>query len=356
MNQELRLSASLYKRFKLCPKQAALSLDRDLKYLSKTSPAAALGRVAHKIVETCSKNPPGWGEIELRTWFESKWEELIHSEYELIKEEWKPNHVLEPESWRGLFKTKAAAKTLVTKSSGLLPHRGHGVSDANHQAAKVKLLTLPLVEEMLFSEEIGIQGQPDFVFLENGKATIYDYKFGKDQLDLEAHREQLYFYVILIEALLKIEVGRCAVVASANKIWDVPIDRNYMEHLRVDLLRVAKAIRDNNGIAIPKVENCGYCPFKSECTSFQSAKLKTADGYPMAIRGSIARVHHVDEGSQEIFIVSEDAPNDVEIRVFGIPNGYPLEVGHLIQVTDNLYFHSPSMVEFGWNSRLVVAN
>ena len=356
MNQELHLSASLYKRFKLCPKQAALSLERDLRYLSKTSPAAALGRVAHKIVETCSKNPTGWGEIELKTWFESKWEELIHSEYELMKVEWEPNHVLEPESWRGLFKTKAAAKTLVIKSSGLLPNRGSLMPDANHKAAKVKLLTLPLVEEMLFAEEIGIKGQPDFVFLENGKATIYDYKFGKDQLNLEVHREQLHFYIILVEASLKIEVGRCAVVASANRIWDIPIDRNYMELLRIDLLRVSKAISDNNCIAIPKVENCQYCPFKSECTSFQSAKLKMADGYPMVIRGSIAKVHQVDEDSQEVFIVTEDAPNDTEMRVFGIPNGYSLEVGSLIQITDNLYFHSPSMVEFGWNSRLVVAN
>jgi CRISPR-associated protein Cas4 len=345
------ITATLYKRFLLCPKQAAFSLDKAHDHLSKTTPGAALGRAAHKIVEMSMYLSPDLSEADLMLWFDSSWEDLVKIEYSKMQNEWAPNFALDYKSWRGFFKAKYAAKTLVTKNSGLLPMKRVKDPNVRIEGNNETTLTLPAVEEYLSSEELGIKGILDYIFNDDGKVTIFDYKFGKDQLILENHRLQMHFYLLLVEVVSNLKVERMAIVSSSNLVCDVPIDRVYAQELLSDIKRVKKALVSNSVIAMPSASNCQFCPYKSLCPQFKSAKLKTQSGNPMSITGVVGKINQIDEHFQEVQIEEEVIPKRV-IRIFGVPWQYSIQLGSNIQVMDNLHFHSESLIEFQWNSRL----
>jgi len=354
MTRTLLLSASLLNRYLSCPKQAAFSLEPQLKNYNKTTPSAALGSVVHKVLELSARNPVNWDESTLMDWFEKKWMELLFVEYENMQNEWKPNHVLNPYSWRGLYKAKAAARTLVTKNSGIRPSRTAIVESFSFAERSEGEVSFPFVEKYLVDPVLRIHGKLDYVTLEDGKATIIDYKFGRDQLFLDAHKLQMHFYVILLESVTKFPVEKCVIVTSANREQELPIDRVYIAFLLEEFSRVLKALETRKVLAYPSNDNCQFCAFKIKCTNFRNSNLRTPSGHPLIISGIILQVSKMDNKYQEVLVHQGDGLSATDFRIFRVPFEYPLEIGKKIHVYGNLYFHSGFLVEFQWNSTLEV--
>jgi CRISPR/Cas system-associated exonuclease Cas4 (RecB family) len=350
---ELRLSASLYQRFLNCPKSAAFSVSDETKHLNKPSLGAALGLVSHSLIENSVRIPTEWAPEQIEEWFESSWEKFVEEHRTTLENEWSPNKVPKPQSWPGYFATRASAKTLVLKNFGLLPPR-YPVQSALNKKTTLDKFDLPFVEKFLESSELGIFGKPDFVCLEDDKVVIYDYKFGRNQEDLEKHKFQMLFYQLLVESVLNLEVGKLAIVASANRVWEIAIDRHELENLRSDIPRVLDAIKSNRVAAIPNLNNCRFCAFKAVCEPFKNAKIDLYPNRPMAISGEILTIRRIDDDFQEITIKAELASEGETIRVFGIPNGYSLRVGESVFLTDNLEFLDEKIIGFAWNSRISV--
>ena len=351
---ELHLSASLYQRFLTCPKSAAYSVNDDTKHLNRPSLRSALGIVSHSLVENSVRIPAEWTSVQIGEWFEKNWENFVKAQYSELEEKWSPNKVPKPQSWPGYFASRAAAKTLVLQNSGLLPPKSLGQSRVIDGNSEPKKFTFPLVEKFLVSDELGILGKPDFVFLENGKATIYDYKFGKNQEDLEKHRFQMLFYQLLVESVLRIEVGKLAVVASANRVWEISTNKQEIEKLRIDIPRVLGAIKSNKVAAIPNVSNCIFCPFKSECEPFKEAKIDIYPNRPMAISGEVIGIRNIDNDFQELTVRRESLIDGDDFKVFGVPNGYRVKLGDSVFLSDKLDFLDEKIVGFSWNSRISI--
>ncbi len=351
---EIRLSATLYQRFLACPKHASLSLNHSTKHLAKPSLRAALGKVSHQLVESSVRIPSDWDNEEISEWFELNWDNLIDEEFTELKSKWSPNSVMKPQSWPGYFATRASAKSLVLKNSGLLPHRILKQNKVNEAIKPTNKPHLPLVEIFLVSEELGIVGKPDFVFLENEKATIYDYKFGNDQKDLDKHKLQMYFYQLLIESVVGIEVGKLAIVTSANKVWDVPLNPKEIDNLKSDIPRVLEALLTDRVAALPNLSNCRFCDFKSICNPFREAKIESHPGQPLAINGEVIQIRQIDVNFQELVIKSKTSVKEEEIKIYGVPSAYSFKSGDSVFVCDNLEFRDPKTVGFSWNSRIFV--
>jgi CRISPR/Cas system-associated exonuclease Cas4 (RecB family) len=262
--------------------------------------------------------------------------------------------VPKPHTWRGYFATRASAKTLVLKNSGLLPPKSSAISNSVASTKEGYPLKFPLVEKFLVSEDIGILGKPDFIFLENGKATIYDYKFGNNQEDLDKHKIQMFFYQLLVESVLKIEVGKLAIVGSANRIWEISRNSQELEKLKIDIPRVLEALKSNKVSALPSEPNCKFCSFKSVCEPFKNAKIESYPNRPMALSGEVIQVRIVDEQFQELSIRSFANPGGEELKVFGIPIGYSVKPGDSVFLSDHLDFMDAKLIGFSWNSRISI--
>jgi CRISPR/Cas system-associated exonuclease Cas4 (RecB family) len=351
---EIRLSASLYQQFLTCPKRASFAVDPEAKKCSKPSTRAALGIVSHELIENSARIPQNWDLDEVTKWFEINWELFVEKQYREIVAEWSPNIVPRPQSWPGYFATRASAKTLVIKNSALLPPKSKFAAQSIPKVTDASEYELPLVEKFLVSSELGIVGKPDFVFLENKRATIYDYKFGNNQEDLEKHKIQMYFYHLLVESVVKVEVGRLAIVASANRVWEIISNKLEIEKLKSDFPRVIEALQSGKVAALPSTQNCKFCPFKAICEPFKNANIEIFPGRPMAITGDVLQVRSVDENFQELMIKSDSGYAREGITVFGVPRLNQVEKGNAVFLTDNLDFRSEKIIGFSWNSRLSI--
>jgi CRISPR/Cas system-associated exonuclease Cas4 (RecB family) len=351
---EVRLSASLYQRFLTCPKSASFSVDPEVKHHSKLSIRAALGIVSHELIENSARISKDWNLEQISEWFETNWELFVEKQYGELVSKWSPNIVPKPQSWPGYFATRASAKTLVIKSSALLPPKSFSNAAAIFENRQERGYALPLVEEFLISNNLGIVGKPDFVFLENGRATIYDYKFGKNQEDLEKHKIQMYFYQLLIESVVKVEVGRLAIVASANRVWEVSSNSPELERLKSDIPRVLEALKSGKVAALPSTQNCKFCAFKVICQPFKVANIEVYPGRPMAITGEVLRVRNIDEKFQELVIKSKIGATMEDVTVFGVPIEYAISVGLTVFLSDNLDFRGEKIIGFSWNSRIAI--
>jgi CRISPR/Cas system-associated exonuclease Cas4 (RecB family) len=351
---EIRLSASLYQRFLACPKSASFSVDPETKNHNKPSTRAALGMVSHELIENSARIPKDWSLEQITLWFETNWEMFVEKQYGELVAKWSPNIVPKPQSWTGYFATRASAKTLVIKNSALLPPKSVSRAEAISENQEEREYSLPLVEKFLVSSDLGIVGKPDFVFLENRKATIYDYKFGNNQEDLEKHKIQMYFYQLLIESVVKVEVGRLAIVASANRVWEVISDRPEIEKLKRDIPRVISALQSGKVAAVPSSQNCRFCPFKAICEPFKNANIEIFPGRPMSITGEVRQVRKIDENFQELVVSSKKGATLEEIRIFGVPTQYALSTGFRVFLSDNLEFRDEKIIGFSWNSRITI--
>lgn len=351
---DLKLSASLYQRFLTCPQGAAFSLDQNLKYLNKLSLAAALGIVSHALVEKSTQIPIEWNREEISEWFETNWNELVEEQYSELRKQWFPNVVPKPQSWRGYYSSYASAKTLVVKNSGLLPPKSLGLKMHSSEFHVSNVPQMPLVERYLVSEKYKIVGKPDYVFLENDKATIVDYKFGSNQDDLEKHKNQMYFYHLLIEDVTKIDVGKLSIVASENRIWEIAIVDLELRYLEKDIPRVLGALLSNSVAAIPSVENCKFCPFKSVCEPFKRSKIEFRPNRPVAISGEVTQIRKISAETQELLLRPILGPHGVELKIFGIPSEYAINVGDSVFLSDNLDYLDERIIGFSWNSRISI--
>jgi hypothetical protein len=351
---DIHLSASLYQQFLICPKSAVFSLDSEARNFSKPSLRAALGNVSHKLIENSVRVPQDWNSDQINLWFENNWEAFVEEQHAELVGKWAPNIAPKPQSWPGYFATRAAAKTLVLKNSGLLPPKSPAPITLSPDMREAKAIPLPLVEKFLVSSELGIVGKPDFVFLENSKATIYDYKFGNNQVDLEKHRFQMYFYHLLVESVVKIQVGRLAIVASSNRVWEISSDVKQIEDLKNDIPRVLEALKSGKVVALPSTQNCKFCPFKSICEPFKKSNIEIYPHRPMAIYGAVLHTRNIDENFQELSINPDRGPIMEEIKVFGIPKEYDIKVGDSVMVSDNLDFVDEKIIGFSWNSRITL--
>lgn len=351
---EIRLSASLYQRFLTCPKSASFSVDPEVKNDSKPSVRAALGMVSHELIENSARIPQDWNLEQITEWFETNWELSVEKQYRELVAKWYPNIVPKPQSWPGYFATRASAKTLVIKSSALLPPKIVSNAAVIFENREERGYALPLVEKFLISNDLGIVGKPDFVFLENGKATIYDYKFGNNQEDLVKHKIQMYFYQLLIESVVKVEVGRLAIVASANRVWEIIINSAEIARLKSDIPRVIEALKSGKVAALPSTQNCKFCPFKVICEPFKIASIEVYPGRPMAITGEVLRVRNIDEKFQELVIRSKLGATIEDVTVFGVPIEYAISIGLRVFLSDNLDFRDQKIIGFSWNSRITI--
>jgi CRISPR/Cas system-associated exonuclease Cas4 (RecB family) len=351
---EIRLSASLYQRFLSCPKSASFSVDPETKSHSKPSVRAALGMVSHELIENSARIPQDWNLEQITEWFETNWESFVEKQYGELVAKWSPNIVPKPQSWPGYFATRASAKTLVIKNSALLPPKSYSNATEIVANKDERGYALPLVEKFLVASDLGIVGKPDFVFLENGRATIYDYKFGNNQEDLEKHKIQMYFYQLLIESVVKVEVGRLAIVASANRVWEIISNRPEIEKLKSDIPRVIEALQSGKVAALPSTQNCKFCPYKAICEPFKNANIEVYPGRPMAITGEVLRVRNIDEKFQEIVIKSKIGATMEDVTVFGVPSQYAISSGLKVFLSDNLDFRDEKIIGFSWNSRITI--
>jgi CRISPR/Cas system-associated exonuclease Cas4 (RecB family) len=348
------LSASLYRRFQVCPQSALFSISPESRSLNRPSLRAALGLIAHKLLEEASIISQDWSTEEIDKWFEINWQQILEKQYSELAAQWYPQRVPVPTSWPGYFLTRASSKTLAIRNRGIFPLKASSKKGNDIRKKEIGSLTFPLVEQLLVSDELKIMGRPDLVVIEEGLATILDYKFGSNVEEVAKYQTQMYFYKLLLENITNIRVGKMVIVSGANREIDVHLDEKELRKLESDIPRVADALNSKNVTASPSVLNCGFCPFKSICQPFKNAKIYFFPGRPMAISGKVEEVREIDDEFQELTIKNELGEIQDEYKVFSIPRAYQIARGSQVFLADNLDFRDEKVVRFSWNSRISV--
>lgn len=348
----IHLSASLYRRFQVCPQSALFSISLEGRNLNRPSLRAALGLIAHKLLEQASTISQDCSREEFDKWFEINWQQILEKQYSELSELWHPQRVPIPTSWPGYFLTRASSKILAIGNRGIFPSKASLKRSNQIRNKEVISQAFPLVEELIISDELKIMGKPDLVILEKGLATIFDYKFGSNVEEVAQYQTQMYFYKLLIENVTKIKVGKMAIVSSSNRMMEVPADEIELKKLERDIPRVVEALNSKNITASPSVPNCSFCPYKSICQPFQDAKINFLQGRPMAISGKVEEVREIDDEFQELTIKTELGNIQDQYKVFGIPRAYQIAKGSHVFLTDNLDFRDEKVVRFSWNSRI----
>lgn len=86
-----RMSPTLLAAYTRCPARAGFERDPTTSWLHRTSPRAALGQVAHRVVELSSAG----GE------FQSVWDDAAERVFADLAHEWSPAVPPRPSSWPG---------------------------------------------------------------------------------------------------------------------------------------------------------------------------------------------------------------------------------------------------------------
>jgi hypothetical protein len=200
--------------------------------------------------------------------------------------------------------------------------------------------------------------KPDPKFNHKDVNNIYnELKKPYDYITLPHERERYtnaFIYQLLVESVLKIEVGKLAIVGSANRIWEISRNSQELEKLKIDIPRVLEALKSNKVSALPSEPNCKFCSFKSVCEPFKNAKIESYPNRPMALSGEVIQVRIVDEQFQELSIRSFANPGGEELKVFGIPIGYSVKPGDSVFLSDHLDFMDAKLIGFSWNSRISI--
>ena len=267
-----QISPTSLSNLETCLWRVAFARDPSFSELNRSTPAQALGEVAHEVMQRLGDSRG----------FDSAWDHAVTKALQKLKHQWKPAIPPSPENWPGwaLTKVRAAKAWRRLSTSTANPSAGafFGSSSAPPSPKPREPVLpgpLPWVERWLEHPVKPLAGRPDLVEEVNGETWVVDRKSSVNQGQmLETQREQLLVYCALV----------CGIRGTLPEYAAVETMRGTREFFSVEASEVqkvtAKALSAfelfNAAVATgldpthakPSPTNCGFCPFRVACMPF----------------------------------------------------------------------------------------
>ncbi len=246
-----------------CLWRLGFSRDPAVSTLNRSSPASALGSVAHEVMSKIGQS----------TNFDSVWDEAVGSVQSALTRDWAPAAVPSPESWPGWSLTKVRTRKSWERSSAT--HDAHAVHHRGGAGDRRSERPLPWRERWLRHPHLPLAGRPDLVERVQDEVWLVDLKTGLNQGDpTQAQRKQLLFYCALIEATLGELPAYATVETTRNQRFSFAVEPWEVQGVVDEALGLLERVNTeaaeglNESQAAPSPASCSWCAFRAACRPF----------------------------------------------------------------------------------------
>ena len=337
-------SPTSYLRFLACNDSVNLrSVHKEIRV--KTPQKALLGQIAHKVLDTASRDFSDIGIENWSEWFELTWREVEVEFLQAYEAEWSPSPVAPIVSWKAYFKTKSAAKSLIGSRFESSFKDSEFVYKTN---AEVKVFT----EKLISDDDLRVLGYVDRLVLFPDAAHVYDYKFGQSALDSPDYKIQLGIYSILTARKYGVPVKKASIIAGAGKEFTFDFESGFLSQLELDLESAIRKVDSGISKASPSLKNCRFCSFKPVCKDFNESGISAENGIPLVVKGVVTDVRELSPEYVAMRVTDETQSPSKIYDVTKVPVGYRLQIGDVVHVSGPMQFFSQTSLEFKANTIL----
>lgn len=265
------ITPTLLASYTRCPARAGFERDPAFTSLRRTGLRAALGQVAHAVLERRSDGMA----------FQPVWDEETHKVQEKLATEWAPAVPPSPSNWPGWALTLTRVAVDWPGPTGTpsdpSPSRSSLPAAGPQPAAWLREREpgpLPWRERWLHDTHTGLAGKPDLVERKGGELRVIDFKTGLAQGEAtEAQREQLLFYAGVVMSLLGELPSVAAIQDASGDLHSVPVTIDEVDAVRnraqAALAELHDAAAGKSTLAArPSEDSCSICPFRIVCADF----------------------------------------------------------------------------------------
>ncbi|WP_327636126.1 PD-(D/E)XK nuclease family protein [Kribbella sp. NBC_00482] len=268
------VSPSLLATWNKCHLRAGFQLDPATSGLRKMGLRAAVGNVAHAVLERRFGSQEEFAEV---------WAAESSRAYKRLQREWAPATPPTPQNWPAWALTKhQVARRVVHDRTGDAITTAQARRTASGQPARSPTTEqvdrtpgLPWRERWLEDRVLGLRGRPDLVEHADGVLTVADFKTGRGDMT-DDRRDQLLIYAALVQSSLgelpsRAEIRRADGSSQGFGIQSEAIDdvTRRAASARALLNDAAAGRRDLD--ATPGPGTCPTCPFRLACGPFLQA-------------------------------------------------------------------------------------
>lgn len=307
-----------------CLWRLGFSRDPTVSGLSRSSPASALGSVAHEVMS----------KVGGRADFGTVWRTAVSKAEGTLAAEWAPATPPSPENWPGWSLTKIRMGKFWQRSTQSCAPQSLGGGGGQGSKKSGSPPPLPWREQWLRHPKLPLAGRPDLVERVQDEVWVVDLKTGLKQGEpTPAQRSQLLFYCGLVEASLGVSPTGAAVQTTGGQRHSFAVDpaqvHEVMDAAVAMLDRVnavgAEGLSDSD--ATPSVSACSWCAFKPACGHFFDAYDETWS-IPHALLFEIQTADVSPHGvSVEATVRQPDWRAREKVHILGFPFGSRPEVG-----------------------------
>lgn len=295
----LRTSPALDEVLRTCHLRAAFQSDPEYSGLRGLSTSAALGTVAHRLLEICARGEfDGSSSIGLPKAIEQKWDELMATETHILSE-LAVGQVATAHRWPGFALRKASA---VRAASKIVESR-HLASPERIGAATDEAIRTQ-AEAWLEGQQGRLVGRIDLMRRTKHGTEIVDYKSGvayDAELSSDGAREVRASYVrqmLLYLSLVHEQEGTWPVKSTIESLMDGSVNVEVNPEKADEVASEAVGRLDSYNLAAmhggivgsPSPTNCRWCPYKAVCSDFLRGSDQSWDGVPTTIVGTLTTV------------------------------------------------------------------
>ena len=259
-----RITPTSLASWERCPWSLGFARDPATAHLDRTGPRAALGIVAHRVVQ----------EYRLDDDFEDLWGSTALEVYQDLALQWEPARPPAPENWPGWALTKVRTRRLCSKRAR--PRR-----EVPRQPPPVDLDAgflpkLPWVERWLEDPMRPIAGKPDLVERTEAGIRVVDLKTGIAFSSPTAeHTDQLLLYCGLVWSITGEMPVEAVILGVGEDEHAVLVTEAEVQRVRAKALARLNALNQSHSeqgmsreLAAPSSDACRWCPFRVVCDAF----------------------------------------------------------------------------------------
>lgn len=321
-----RLSPSLANDLFACFYRAAFRIDGRFDALRRQSPAAALGVVAHAVIEDLGRGLlTNATPEEAESLVEDRWLHHLETQAAVLERTWAPATPPAPEDWPGYHLTKARVlrRALRRAVGGPVPGRPTRPSTA--------------IEQMIEDQKTGLYGRPDRVEGPSSARRVVDLKTGLTQAEpSESQLRQLLLYAYLVTTTGD-TVASVAIEDASGRRWEQPVQPGQLEataeesQARRAEFAAAMAASDPSASATPAADICKWCAYRLVCQPYwQHLELGWLHG---SVAGQVKDVRRTRAGQE--MTVAVESPTDAQNQpwlISGAPEDLATAGQHLALV------------------------
>lgn len=342
-----RLSPSLVNDLFACLYRAAFRIDGRFDALRRPSPAAALGVVAHGVIEDLGRGLLANSTLdEAKSLLEDRWRHHVEAQAAVLARAWAPAAPPAAEDWPGYHLTKAR----------VLRRARRRVGSGSAPEASTRRSTA--IEQMIVDKETGFYGRPDRVEGPPSARRVVDLKTGLAQAEpSEPQLRQLLLYAYLVTTTGD-TVASVAIEDASGRRWEQPIHPEQLETIaresqaRQAEFAAAMAAADPSASAAPAADTCRWCPYRLACQPYwQHLEIGWLHG---SVAGHVNDVRHTRAGQE--MIVAVESPVDAQGRSWLI-SGAPEDVataGRHLALVDGEVSGADGHLRWRWSAMVRV--